>query len=475
MADIRITKVCESYALLTCEASTLRELSEKFTFEVPGAKFSPSYRARRWDGKIRMIAARGRVLLGLVPTVVAYAQSLGYTTQDDTDVSQTKAFSLSEAHEFTKTLNLPFEPRDYQLRAFALAIRSSRCVLISPTGSGKSLIAYMIARYHNRKTLIVVPTISLVAQMTSDFAKYGYEKDVHGITAGVQKTSDCDITITTWQSVFDQPAEFFSDFELIIGDEAHTFKAKSLTSLLTKMKNTALRVGMTGTLDNVHVHELVLNGLFGPIHQITTASDLMNASTLANLRIRILVLSHPQKVSISSYAEEMDILTSSVSRNKFIRNLACSLKGNTLILFQYVEKHGKILADMISEKTDKIHFLHGEVDLQAREAARHTVETNTSQIIIASYGVFSTGVDIRNLHNIIFASPSKSRVRVLQSIGRGLRISDNKAQCDLYDIADELKLSNRRNYTLNHMVERVKMYSAENFPYEIHNISLSGS
>lgn len=472
-ADILITRVNESYVKLKCDPAVLREISDAFTFDVPNAKYSPAFKARRWDGKIRMVNGRNaQVLSGLTHKIIEFAQANNYSVNNETDFGTTESFSLQDALDFSKSLNLPYEARDYQLRAFALAVRHRRCVLISPTASGKSLIAYLITRHYNRKTLIIVPTTSLVMQMTSDFASYGYDQEIHQVTAGVEKSTHHKITISTWQSVFEQPESFFSDFDLIIGDEAHNFKAKSLISIMTKMNSTPYRIGMTGTLDGAEVHELVLRGLFGEIHRIVRTSELIKSKALANLKIQILTLKHSISMVGKTYAEEMEYIISSMARNRFIRNLATSLRGNTLVLFAYVEKHGKILHDMIREKHENTHFVSGEVEGEIREEIRSLVEKSDNAIIVASYGVFSTGVNIKNLHNIVFASPTKSRIRTLQSIGRGLRISASKDSCTLFDIADDMSHRDKKNFTLNHLIERVKMYNSEGFPYEIHTIQL---
>ena len=175
-----------------------------------------------------------------------------------------------------------------------------------------------------------------------------------------------------------------------------------------------------------------------------------------------------------NYQEEMDFLVTNTKRNKFIRNLVAGLQGNTLCLFQYVEKHGQTLKEMIEEKADdkKIFYVHGGVEAEEREKIRFITEKSDNAIIVASFGTFSTGINIRNLHNIVFASPSKSRIRNLQSIGRGLRLKDNKSEATLYDISDDLTHNGKENYTLAHFRERINIYNEEDFNYEIHNVDL---
>jgi superfamily II DNA or RNA helicase len=205
----------------------------------------------------------------------------------------------------------------------------------------------------------------------------------------------------------------------------------------------------------------------------------MDEEQLAELRIFALILEYSDEIKKKNkdlkYPEEMDFLIGHEPRNKFIRNLALSQKGNTLVLFQYVEKHGNILYDMIKVKAEegrRIFFVYGGTDTEQREQIRHITEKENSAIIVASYGTFSTGINIRNLHNVIFASSTKSRIRNLQSIGRGLRLGDDKTFCNLYDIGDDMTWKTRKNFTLLHMIERVKIYNDEHFDYKIVKVQI---
>jgi superfamily II DNA or RNA helicase len=409
-----------------------------------------------------------------------FCKERDYELDVDYELRTNEEFSLVEAEEFVKKLKLPFEPRDYQMKAFVHAIRNQRGLLLSPTASGKSLIAYLITRYLKCKTLIIVPTISLVAQMYKDFKDYGFDSDTycHTITAGADKVSKKPIIISTWQSIYKMPKDYFNQFDLIIGDEAHLFKAQSLTKIMTSLTDCAYRFGLTGTLDGTQTHRLVLEGLFGAVKQVTTTKELMDESKLANLKIKALVLKHQEDnckaVKNFKYAEEIDYLVSSLSRNKFITNLTISLKQNTLVLYQFVHKHGEPLYKMIKDRAGdrKVFFVHGGVEADEREMVREVTEKEQDAIIIASYGTFSTGINIRRLHNIVFASPSKSKIRTLQSIGRVLRLGENKDQATLFDIADDLTYKSRKNFTIEHFVERMKIYNDEKFDYKIYTINL---
>jgi len=482
MNTVQIFKINELYNKIIAEPSIIMEMSSYFTFDVPGAKFTPAYRNKMWDGKIRLLNPMTcQLYAGLNRYVEEFCKSRNYELEYLSDFSS-EEFSVKEAKEFIDELKPTIQPRDYQLNAFIHAVRERRSLLLSPTASGKSFIIYILVRYYAKRTLIIVPTTSLVSQLASDFADYGFDssKYVHRIFSGQDKQTTKPITISTWQSIYKLPKEFYKQFDVVIGDEAHLFKAKSLTSIMSKLDDCKYRFGFTGTLDGTQTNKLVLEGLFGPVRKVTSTSELIEQKHLASFKIKAIVLSHPESTRkmlarASDYQSEMDFIVRLEARNKFIRNLALSLNGNTLLLFQFVEKHGKALYDnLISEAPDrKIYYVSGSVDGEEREEIRKIVENETNAIIVASYGTFSTGVNIKNLHNIIFSSPSKSRVRNLQSIGRGLRKSESKEEAVLYDIADDISWKSKKNFTLLHFMERVKIYNEEKFSYKLYNVSLN--
>jgi superfamily II DNA or RNA helicase len=491
--DLILYKQNEAFIRFACEKSVAQELADYFTFFVPGYQFMPAYKNRLWDGKIRLADLRTYTIYhGLVPYIEKFCEERGYKLEVDAAVNNTESFSALEANEFLEQLHLDKTiitegVREYQYKAFITAVRRKRMLLLSPTGSGKSLIQYLILRYLQykdyRKGLLIVPTTSLVEQMYSDFKSYGYDADTycHRQYSGKEKHTDKFLTITTWQSIYKNPPEYFEQFDFVLGDEAHQFKAKSLTTIMTGLKNASYRIGCTGTVDGTQTHKLVLEGLFGPVYQSTTTAKLIENKQLADFRIKCLVLKYSEEVCKLSrgwdYQSEIDYIVRSTARNEFIRNLALSLEGNSLILFNLVEKHGKHLHKMIEEKATNRHvfFVYGGTDVDVREQVRAITEKENNAIIVASYGTFSTGINIRNLHNVIFASPSKSRVRNLQSIGRGLRIGDNKSEAVLYDIADDFRIGKHVNYTLQHLQERVRIYDEEKFKYKFYNIEVKNA
>ena len=485
MSDVILHKLNEAYIKVECEKSISQELSSYFSFRVPGYQFVPAYKNKLWDGFIRLYDLRtNQIYHGLVPYIEKFCAERNYTSEINSEISITESFSLVEAVDFVRTLDLPHEIRDYQLNAFVQAVRNRRLLLLSPTASGKSLILYVILRWLQesdyKRGLLIVPTTSLVEQMYTDFESYGYDSEeyCHRQYSGKEKHTNKLLTITTWQSIYKNDADYFEQFDFVMGDEAHQFKAKSLTTILSGCTNAKYRIGTTGTLDGTQTHRLVLEGLFGPVYKATTTSELIDKGQLASFKIKCLILKHNEAVCKQArdwdYNTEIDYIVQNPARNEFIRNLALSLNGNTLILFQFVEKHGKDLYTIIKDSVKDRHvfFVFGGTDVEVRESVRAITEKERDAIIVASYGTFSTGVNIRNLHNIIFASPSKSRIRNLQSIGRGLRKGDNKEEAVLFDIADDFRIGKFVNYTLKHFIERVKIYDDEKFNYKFYNIEL---
>jgi hypothetical protein len=486
MSRIIITKKNEVYLKINAEPHIHYELSDYFSFEVPEAKFlkrNPKF--KYWDGTIKLYSpGTGELYGGLLSHLKEWCNEKHYNIEyvDNNwygNVEEQNNFISPEGVVHFMNKISKFAPRDYQYLTVYKALKNNKGLFLSPTGSGKSLMIYSIVRYYvatNKKILLIVPTTSLVEQMLKDFKEYGWNADdfCHTIYSGKDKNTDKPVIISTWQSIYKFPKRYFDDIDCVIGDEAHLFKSKSLTGIMTKLHNAKYRFGFTGTLDGSKTHKWVLEGLFGPCEKVTKTDDLIKKGYLSNFRIKILVCKHEYQY-FEDYHSEMEYIVSHKKRNNLIKNLVLDLKGNSLVLFNYIEKHGEPLYDLINnsiEKPRKVFFVHGATEIEDREQVRTITEQEDNAVIIASYGTFSTGINIKRLHNIIFASPSKSRVRNLQSIGRVLRKGEGKDIATLYDIADDISNNTKQNYTLNHLEERIKIYQEENFNYEIIKVNL---
>jgi superfamily II DNA or RNA helicase len=485
MSDLIITKKNEIFLKVECEPHIKYELSDQFTFDVPGAKFMPQYRSKYWDGKIRLFNVQnGEIYAGLLDKLILFCDNHNYKFLFQENKyygipgEVNDSVSLEGVGDYMKSI-CSHAPREYQINGVYDALRYQRKLLISPTASGKSLMIYSLVRYFSEtqnKILLIVPTTSLVEQMYKDFEDYGWdcEKYCQKIYGGLDKKNTKQVCISTWQSIYKLDKSYFEDFNVVIGDEAHQFKSKSLIAIMSKLHQAKYRFGFTGTLDGTQTHKLVLEGLFGPSYKVAKTDDLIKKGYLSKLQIKILLLKHDE-YKLNDYEEEVQYLITNDRRNKFIKNLVLSLSGNTLVLFNRVSTHGEPLYEIINNdkgENRKVFFIHGGIDTEERELVRQITEQESNAIIVASYGTFSTGINIKNLHNVVFASPSKSRIRNLQSIGRALRKGNNKSQAVLYDIADDITYKSKKNYTLNHLIERIKVYNEENFDYEIININL---
>jgi len=487
--DIHVIKVNEAYLQVNCDNSIAQELYDFFSFTAPNAGWLMKKR-RGWDGKIHLFQRAHRLMYyGLYEYLKLFAANNNYVIKFDDDVITTNNVSIEDISVILKELQLPFPPRDYQAYSVYRALKHKRNLIISPTGSGKSLVYYILARHlidQGMKGILVVPTINLCNQMISDFKEYsennGWEPEdyIHKVYYGQDKVTEKPLVIGTWQSLSLQDTEYFKDVDFIFIDECHLATAKSLKYILESCRNTHIRLGMTGTLDGTLTHKTVLEGLFGPMKKVISTKALMDRKDLAQLNpIRCMKLEYSdadRRMGYKmKYQDEVDWLISHEKRNKFIINLGLSLPGNTLILYQFVEKHGLELFEILKEKrtnSTEIFLVHGLIKPEDREKIRQAINVSKKSLTVASSGTFAVGVNIPNLNNIIFASPSKSKIRILQSIGRGLRKSKTKTEITLYDIFDDLSHNKMNNRTLDHFLHRIDIYDKEQFEYKVFPIQI---
>ena len=410
MVNLVIEKKNEVYLHITAEPHIYYELKDSFQFEVPNAKFMPQRRNKNWDGTIRLLSVHtGELYIGLLDKLISKIKLHNYTYEFVNNKYYGLPFEINEGISLEGVKDYMnsicrYSPRSYQIECVYDALRYNRKLLISPTASGKSLMIYSIVRYFeslNKKILIVVPTTSLVEQMVKDFSDYGWDADnyCYKIYSGREKTNDHPVTVTTWQSIYKLERPFFEKYDVVIGDEAHLFKSKSLINIMSKLHNAKYRFGFTGTLDGTQTHKWVLEGLFGPSYKVTRTSELMEKGIISTLDIFCLLVKHTGK-KFETYEDEVQYLIGNEKRNKFIRNLVLDLKGNTLVLFSRVESHGKILYDLINSNVEdrNVFFIHGGVNVDEREKIREITERESDAIIVASYGTMSTGINIKNLH-----------------------------------------------------------------------------
>jgi superfamily II DNA or RNA helicase len=357
-------------------------------------------------------------------------------------------------------------------------------LIVSPTGSGKSLILYIIHQYLERvlgfkNILIVVPTVGLVTQLKSDFIDYAKDDESFNSDSilmipnkrNIKYNSDCNTTITTWQSLLSEVKgpnrdEFFSKYEALIVDEVHTMQANVSKEIALSCNQTLVKIGMTGTLSNTKVGELGLKGLFGSVYKTTTTADLINDGSLCDVTIKAIRIDHlgfETETKKMDFHTEIDFIRNNITRNTFICKLAekITASGNTLVLYQNHDQGNAIHEYLVENSKFTIFKVNGDTPIDQREYVRKYAENNDGVIIVAQNVTFATGVNIKNLHNLIFGAPSKSMIKILQSIGRTLRTHHSKEMAMVYDIYDHIQYKRKsdRNHTLLHFTERYKIYT----------------
>ena len=396
---VEITKVDEIFLRIDADRGILREMQDHFSFYMDNYKFHPKVRAKAWDGKIRLMDLRRQTIyVGLLQDVISFCEDRGYDLSYDYAALAEEQISLSEARSFVENLakkvTIPnFEIRDYQVETFMHCVRKHRALFLSPTSSGKSWMIYTLIKYYNLPTLVIVDGTGPVHHMAQDFVEYGEEPtNIHKVFGGQEKYVRENLVVSTWQSLLNMPAGFFDRFGLIIGDEAHHFGAKTFQELMEKIPNAKYRFGFTGTIKGSRCNTMVLEGLFGKVKQIVTTRELMDQGYVADIDIKCIVLQYDDAVKKtmkdSMYQKEMDFITSSAARNNFIKNLAGDLKGNTLIFFNYVDKHGKVLYNLLKDSFPdrRILYVDGGVDGEIRNDIRQVLEDTPDEIVKLTFG-----------------------------------------------------------------------------------------
>lgn len=483
---------------LITDRSTLQDVSDYFSFRPKNYQFNPKFKNKIWDGYIRLCSPMKPYLyVGLLHELEVFCNSRDIPLKIPKNFITGDDVGDDYGYELAKKYNCPLTPHKHQNSYIVDAIRDGRSLNISPTSSGKSLIQYLIARHYieqyNSNILIVVPRIQLTKQMKKDFVSYNCDENMISLLGdGVKDDQGKRIVVGTWQTLITMPDKFFSRFDVVLGDEAHTFESKSLTDIMGKLPNANFRHGFTGTISSESkVHQMVLEGLFGKLRKYISTSDLIEQNVTASLKVKMLMLKYPlddrkefkekikeasnKKLTKKFYSIERAFIASNEKRNKFIRNLVWSLKDqNNIIFFDHVDTHGKILADMLQREGRIVFFIHGNISSDKREKIREIIENDPIKRydIVASSGTTSTGVSIKRIDNAIFTSGTKGEIKTLQSIGRLLRRGNGSDDAVLYDIGDLLTTPSNPNYSYQHFTKRLEIYNSENFDYKVYEIDL---
>jgi superfamily II DNA or RNA helicase len=504
MTDIKVHFYDFSHVRIECDESTFYELRDFFSFEADGYKFNPKYRYGQWDGRIRLLDYNRLLPYGLVGQIKKFCSNMSYSVWIDPKIFETEDLTREDFDAWLSKQeiysgNAKIEPHWYQKDAVYEGLVNRRRILNLPTSAGKSLIQALLARYYlenyEGKILIIVPTTALTTQMANDFVDYRLfsHSMIKKIGGGADKAdrakNDAPIIVGTWQTVVKQPKEWFSQFGMMMNDECHLATGKSISSIISGLNNCMFKFGLSGSLRDGKANVMQYVGMFGEIFRPVSTSKLMEDGQVTELKINSIFLRYPDEFTVKlkgkTYQEEVKIITGLKRRTKWIAQLSVKLAKkdeNAFVMFKHVT-HGKEIFEAIKELGyEKVYYVSGEVDTETRNALKVMAENGKGIIIVASYGVFSTGISVKNLHHVIFAHGVKSKIIVLQTVGRVLRKHGSKAVATVWDLIDDAgvkpkslntkKKYTHLNYLLKHGIDRIQRYADEKFNYVMKTINL---
>jgi len=506
--DVLIDKKDASYFYLVPSYQTLKDSFYKaFSWYVEGYKYMPQYKNTPWDGKIYFYkAGTCEMPLGLWDMVIEKCKNEGLNVGFNWKWKERK-ISKREVKDFIKRFS-PFPLRDYQFNAIYWGLRKRRLSIEIPTSGGKTVLIYLFARWFyesGKKVLIIVPRVQLVEQTYEEFYEWDKEwceKNVLRIHGGVDwkgKEKEYKVIISTWQSLHEKKKVFFKQFDALIVDEAHSSKANVLRKICEKCVNAWDRIGLSGTYPSKKWSDYwSIVSSIGPVKRFTTYKKMVENDWIADFEIVSIILKYPKKFlqvveklwkayqdikgiefdnyrsRIIRYNFECEIQMYSYLRNLFLLEMAKKMKKNSIFLFTRRE-HGKILYELFKNeiKDKEIYYIDGTVKVEDREFFKQRMEEKNNVIIVASYGTFSEGINIKNLHNIVFCSSYKSKIKVLQSIGRVLRKLENK-EAKIFDIVDYFPFGgNEENILVRHFKRRERYYKMYEMKYEVKWVNLT--
>lgn len=445
------------------DAGFIDTIKGHFTDYVENYQFTGRFKSGWWDGRISMYNGITRTLpYGLLLDLVRFRKEEYPHIEMKVEKDVLEMFQNPFPYEIN--WDLKFFPRDYQRESIEIALKHSKGIIRSATASGKSLIiAYIVKTLlesnATRHNLIIVPTISLVEQFKSDLIEYGMNKSIIGQVYEAKKEFGMPIVISTWQSLSIHSG-VLKNYDCVICDEVHQAKAYEIKKIMEKCVNAGYRFGFTGTLPSSKMDMWNIKAFIGPVWKEYTASELAEKGYISKCNIVAIDVKYQEEYE-GEYNELKDKIFNNQFRMKLLRHLVASVDKNILLLVGKVEKEGQLLKDYLQQagfKDREIVFIWGETNAAEREKWRKECEKRKNIILIATYGVFQMGVNIPSLKYIILASPFKSKIRVLQSIGRALRTHSDKVNgAVVVDVVDDCK------YLQDHGIKRSRYYSSEGF------------
>lgn len=468
---------------ILCDDPRILEAAiKKFSIPVENYWFIPAYKSGRWDGKIRFINFDGTFYNGIYHRLLKYVRNdeiyevvidPKYDVHKDTNELKQDFFKVTEA-----TLNSSMVPYLHQFRGALKSLYFTRGICEHVTSSGKSLTISLIVNYlyqkdKNSKILILVPKLDLIEQFSENLVTYGISSELIGKFCGYQKDTTQPFIVSTWQSMHKQK-DLLKQFNILIVDECHGLKADIVRSVTEKMINADFRIGVTGTMPDSKCDYMLIEGVLGPVIDRVGYTELQEAHQISDIAITVVQINYPEAVTskmlFDDFTAEKDFIEGDEKRNKIICKIAheyTKKDKNVLILVKKID-HSETLFKMLDDMGVNVEIVTGETKMGDRNSIRKDVEKSGGNVIVATVGVYSTGVSINRLHTVIFASAGKSKIQTLQSVGRGLRLHSTKSILNLYDICENLKFSQQ------HSKKRVQYYEKNNFTVTKKDINING-
>jgi len=485
--------------ITSCTELEYDQLKASLTKRIDGWRFNPLVKRGVWDGKISFVK-KNLIPAGLWKEVADICKEydfqltmVGITRifNDTIKVDEFEAWALKffEGREIT--------PRDYQIDAAFKILKYKRCLAELATSAGKTLISFMVIGYlmevlGKKKILMIVPNVSLVIQATGDFEQYNAGKlsiKTQQIYSGAEIRKSSNIVVGTYQSLVNYDEEYFSQFDAVLVDETHKAKSKSIQTIMDKCWHCDYRFGLSGTIPKKGtVDRLALMSAMGPLVTQVKAKHLQDEGHIANCKVLQITMdyaSDEQKEAFAFLSKnpkqrrelftlEKNFINQNEKRLNFVTKVINKSHSNSLVLFHKID-YGEALYRQLRNITDKkVYYVDGSVSGDMREEFKARMEQNDDVIIVASYGTFSTGISIKNIHNIFFTESFKSEVIIRQSIGRGLRKHHSKELVKIYDFIDDFRYTgedlNWKNYMYKHGAERRKIYEEEQFKYDVQTV-----
>ena len=483
-----------------------KQIELSLTKKIHNHFFHPLVKKKLWNGDICFVEKKGpqwRIPIGLWREVLQICED--YDLQIEIEGKSRITYSELTHHDFTLWVkeffkDSKFQPRDYQIESAWKILHYRYSVSEVATSSGKTLISFMVLAYLKSKGLIkkflmIVPNTNLVIQGAEDFTDYGLDRlgsKIQQIGGGSKIREDCDIIIGTYQSLVKKEDDFFEGVDAVFVDEAHGTSSMSIKKIMSKCLDSGWRFGLTGTLTKRGSAEyLTIQQYLGPLVMEISPKFLFDNNYATPIAVKVVIMDwlDPEiKEKLSDlkhnsnniegnevYNIERKLVIESKKRLNFVVDFISKAQKNSLVLFQSVmNEYGKQIYHSIREKTQgkEVFYDDGDTEEKIREEYKNRMNIGENKILIATYGTFSTGISIKNIHNIFLVESYKSEVLIKQSLGRGMRQMEGKEKVNVIDFVDDFSTGKYENYLMRHSKVRIDIYKKERFDYKIYNVKL---